>query len=275
MGRVGVRAGLTALVLLAAGCGDGDAERAEVPSTTAATSTTSTTSTSSTTTAPGPVVVEVRIERRATEGTEGFEQLVRDTLEDPRGWEQAGFDIRFADDAPNVVLVAEGVEVDALCEPYDTGGRFSCQIGPVVALNADRWRAATDTWPGTLEEYRRMLVNHEVGHLLGRHHRRPACQEPGGPSAVMYQQSSGVEGCRPNPWPLPWEIACAARHDEPIAPPYEPDARATCGPEDVSVTGSRGIRRTRVSELPACPSTVQTDRSQPCTSNVRETRTTP
>jgi hypothetical protein len=217
-----------AAVLLVAGCGDGGdgAERADTSTTT--------TMTAPTTSAPDdPVLIELRTERRSAEGTEGFEQVVRDTLTDPRGWTQAGFEIRFSDDAPNVVLVAEGDEVDAICDPYDTGGRYSCQIGPVVALNADRWREATDTWPGTLEEYRQMLVNHEVGHLLGRHHARPACEEPGAPAAVMYQQSSGVEGCQPNPWPLPWEIACAARHDEPVAPGYEPDATATCGPADV------------------------------------------
>ncbi|MCO8126080.1 DUF3152 domain-containing protein [Acidimicrobiia bacterium EGI L10123] len=222
-----------AAVLAAAGCGgDGDViERAETTTTPAPTSTTVAETTTSE--PDGPVVIEVRTERRATEGTDGFAQIVRDTLADPRGWSQAGFEIRITDDAPNVVLVAEGDEVDAICDPYDTGGRFSCQIGPVVALNADRWREATDTWPGTLEEYRQMLVNHEVGHLLGRHHARPACQERGTPAAVMYQQSAGVEGCAPNPWPLPWEIACAARHDEPVAPPYEPDATATCGPDDV------------------------------------------
>jgi Protein of unknown function (DUF3152) len=53
-------------------------------------------------------------------------------------------------------------------------------LAAAVALNADRWREAVETWPGTLLEYRQMLVNHEVGHLLGRHHARPACEEPGG-----------------------------------------------------------------------------------------------
>jgi hypothetical protein len=222
-----------AAALVVAGCG-GDGDVVERAATTTTSSPTSTTVAETTTSEPdGPVVIEVRTERRASEGTDGFDQVVRDTLADPRGWSQAGFEIRVTDDAPNVVLVAEGDEVDAICDPYDTGGRFSCQIGPVVALNAERWREATDTWPGTLEEYRQMLVNHEVGHLLGRHHARPACQEPGGPAAVMYQQSAGVEGCAPNPWPLPWEIECAARHDEPVAPPYEPDATATCGPDDV------------------------------------------
>lgn len=225
------------------GCGGGEATVERVPA--APTSTTeaasASTVTSTVTSAPsGPVVVELRVERRTSVGTEDFERVVQDTLTDPRGWVRAGFEIRFTPDAPNVVVVAEPDDVDATCDPYDTEGRYSCQIGPVVALNADRWREAIDTWPGTLEEYRQMLVNHEVGHLLGRHHARPACQEPGGPAAVMYQQSSGVEGCRPNPWPLPWEIECAARHDEPIAPPHEPDAAATCGPGDVEARSAGG-----------------------------------
>lgn len=228
----------TAALVLAA-CGGGsetspDLDRAAPP----ATSTTSSTATTtvSTTTAPpepGPVVIELRLERRATGGTEGFEELVRSTLTDPRGWEQAGFAFEFTGDAPHAVLLAEPAEVDATCLPYDTGGRWSCQIGPVVALNADRWREATPTWPGSLDAYRRMLVNHEVGHLLGRHHARPAC-DGAGPAAVMFQQSSGLDGCEANPWPLDWEIACAARHDEPVAPSYEADAEATCGPDDVA-----------------------------------------
>ena len=188
--------------------------------------------TSTTTTAPAPVPIAIRLERLATSGTEGFEELVRTTLTDPRGWEQAGFEFRFADDAPFRVVVAEAAEVDAACLPYDTFGEYSCQNGPVVAHPAARWREATPTWTGTLDDYRRMLVNHEVGHLLGRHHARPACTD-GGPAAVMFQQSSGLDGCQANPWPLPWELACAARHDEPVAPGYEADAEATCGPDDV------------------------------------------
>lgn len=180
-----------------------------------------------------PVVIGIRLERWSQDGTEGFEELLVDTLLDPRGWTQAGFEFRFAEDAPYRVVVAEGPDVDATCAPYTTGGEYSCQIGPIVALNAERWREATPTWTGTLDDYRRMLVTHEVGHLIGRHRARPACGSPGEPAAVMWQQSAGLDGCAPNPWPLPWEVACAARHDEPIAPPYEPDARATCGPDDV------------------------------------------
>ena len=219
---------LVALLLVVAACAGRDEAQPER----SADVTTSTVGSTTTTTDPGPVAIELRTERLALDGTEGFDALVRETLTDPRGWEQAGFEFRFSEDAPYRVVVAEGEVVDDLCAPYTTGGEYSCQIGATVALNAERWREATDTWTGSLDDYRRMLVNHEVGHLVGRHHARPACTD-GGPAAVMFQQSSGLDGCRPNPWPLPWEIACASRHDEPIAPGYEDNARATCGPDDV------------------------------------------
>lgn len=166
---------------------------------------------------PEPVVVRYRIETRTTDAANAdFAAVVRTTLDDPRGWQQAGFDLVESPAAEHVIVLGEGPDVDALCLPYDTYGEFSCQNGPVVALNADRWRGATPEWTGNLDTYRRMLVNHEVGHLLGQRH--VDCEAPGLPAAVMVQQSTELEGCLPNPWPRPDEIARAARHDQPIAP---------------------------------------------------------
>ncbi|HVF19804.1 MAG TPA: DUF3152 domain-containing protein [Mycobacteriales bacterium] len=164
-----------------------------------------------------------RVERRTTDAaTAGFGAVVVETLTDPRGWTRAGFRLIEDPDAPYMVVLAEAAEVDRMCRPYDTYGKYSCQNGPVVALNADRWRTATPEWTGDLATYRQMLVNHEVGHLLGQHHPpNPQCPVPGRPALVMSQQSTELNGCRPNPWPLPEEVARAARHDEPLAPPYE------------------------------------------------------
>ena len=168
------------------------------------------------------VTVRYRVEDRST-GTPGFARTVEQVLTDMRGWQRAGFALVQDPEAPYLVVLAEADEVDRLCLPYDTFGRYSCQNGPVVALNADRWRTATPQWTGDLATYRQMLVNHEVGHLLGQHHPpAPQCPVPGRPALVMSQQSTELDGCLPNPWPLPEEVELAARHEEPLAPPYEP-----------------------------------------------------
>ncbi|MDQ1437687.1 MAG: hypothetical protein QOK43_1316 [Acidimicrobiaceae bacterium] len=144
------------------------------------------------------------------------------TLHDQRGWMRAGFRFVRADDesAPYRIVLGEAAEVQELCRPYDVFGKYSCQNGPVVALNAPRWRQATPEWTGDLATYRQMLVNHEVGHLLGMHHPKMQCPRAGRPAEVMAQQSTELRGCLPNPWPLPDEVARAARHDQPLAPPF-------------------------------------------------------
>jgi hypothetical protein len=169
------------------------------------------------------VLIRYRIEVHASDGTTAdFASVVDTTLGDPRGWRRAGFILqRAGDDAPYTILLAEGAEVQQRCRPYDTYGKYSCQIGPLVAITADRWRTATPEWTGDLATYRQELVNHEVGHLLGLHHRK--CPAPGQPAPVMAQQSTNLDGCRPNPWPVPAEVERAARHDLRLAPPYERD----------------------------------------------------
>ncbi len=206
-----------------AACG---ASAPRVPrSTTTSTTTTSavppsTAAAATTVTAKVPVLVRYRVERHVgDDATADFVDVVDRTLGDPRGWSRAGFRLEDDTNAPYLVVLAEGEEVDRLCLPYDTYGKYSCQNGPVVAINADRWRSADPKWTGDLPTYRQMLVNHEVGHLLGQRHPKPQCPRPGQLAPVMNQQSTELNGCLPNPWPLPWEIALAARHDKALAPP--------------------------------------------------------
>lgn len=217
-----VRTAFVVVALLAVGCtatATPNARRVVLPETPAAAPPERTATAPIPTMEPTPVpVVEIRyrVDVRVPDAP-GFGAFLAETMEDPRGWTGARFRLVEDPSAEYVVVLAEGDETHELCLPYDVGGEFSCQNGPVVAINAKRWRAAVPHWPSSLDDYRRMLLNHEMGHLLGQRH--VDCT-PGEPAPVMYQQSGALGDCLANPWPLPWEIERAARHDQPLAPGY-------------------------------------------------------
>lgn len=94
-----------------------------------------------------------------------------------------------------------------VCSSY-----YSCRVGRNVIINYDRWRFATTPWNqagGGLEDYRAMVVNHEVGHWLDFRHL--PCPSAGRMSPVMGQQSKNLAGCRFNPWPTETELATLKR----------------------------------------------------------------
>ena len=171
------------------------------------------------TTASNGETVEILVESLAKGvSTEEFSTIVMATLNDRRGWPRAGFRFVQSGTSKLRVILAEPAKVDALCLPLKTGGMVSCQNGPTVALNADRWRSGISHWDATLEEYRTYLLNHEVGHLIGQFHPKPACPKTGGRAAVMEQQSKALDGCTGNAWPLQWEIDQAISRPALIAP---------------------------------------------------------
>ena len=224
------------LLLATAACGSTAAPARFESAAVTSTSTTSsgvvaTTAPVSTTTAPPTtrrvprpnetIEVAYRIEVRTSDPAGAtFAAVVESTLTDGRGWQRARFRLVRRDDAPHRVILAEPADAQELCKPYDVYSKYSCQNGPQVVINAERWRDATPQWTGDLATYREMVVNHEFGHLLGQHHPSSHCPVRGRQAAIMAQQSTELNGCLPNPWPLDWEIELAARHDEPLAPPY-------------------------------------------------------
>lgn len=128
-------------------------------------------------------------------------RVVDATLGDPRGWttELGATFARVDQDADLRVLVATPGTTDRLCAPLETQGRVSCRNGDLVVLNALRWSEATPEYANAVGEYRRYVVNHEVGHALGQAHAE--CPGAGDPAPVMQQQTYGLEGCSRNAWP--------------------------------------------------------------------------
>ncbi len=162
-----------------------------------------------------PIHVESKIKDVSSKELGDF---VLATLNDPRSWVQANVHFTLDSSSKYRVVLDEPKQIDALCKPLSTGGEFSCQNGPVVALNANKWRKAFSGWDGGLETYRQYMVNHEVGHLFGQRHPKPSCPKAGGRAAVMEQQSKGLKGCKGNAWPLAWEIEYARQRPLKIAP---------------------------------------------------------
>ena len=138
-----------------------------------------------------------------------FRQRTAEIYADPRGWSRANVHFKRVKSGGAFSLVlsqAKYVPTFApICDRY-----WSCRVGRYVIINEDRWRHGTPYFKsagGNLRQYRAMVVNHETGHWFGLGH--ASCPGSGKKAPVMMQQSKGLYGCEPNPWPLSGEIARA------------------------------------------------------------------
>jgi hypothetical protein len=160
------------------------------------------------------VTIDDRIHRRivkynvTTWGTvqadsETFKKLVAQTLQDSRGWRSANITFNYVTSGEDLTVVlsepARVASASPICDSF-----YSCRVGRFAIINDDRWRLATSVWSGSLRDYQHMVLNHEVGHWLGRGH--AFCGGRGQLAPVMQQQSMGLQGCKTNPWPLGFEI---------------------------------------------------------------------
>lgn len=139
----------------------------------------------------------------------GFASAVESTLGDPRSWgndgrmsfqrvgatEAAAGDFEF-----KVSLVSPG-HMETYCPGVGTGGYTSCRYADRAVINLARWATAVPDYEGDIATYRRYVVNHEVGHVLGNGHQ--PCPGTGQVAPVMQQQTLGLEGCAKNAWPYP------------------------------------------------------------------------
>jgi len=131
--------------------------------------------------------------------------IVDAVLGDPRSWIGGG-KVRLqlvpaGAPAEFSVLLASPATSEAICATggLKTDGYSSCRLPGRVVLNLARWLTGVPNYGASLEEYRRYLVNHEVGHQLGHGHE--ACPGAGQPAPVMQQQTYGLAGCVANAWP--------------------------------------------------------------------------
>ncbi|MFE3760567.1 DUF3152 domain-containing protein [Streptomyces sp. NPDC059104] len=124
-------------------------------------------------------------------------------LDDPRGWLRTGARFRqvAGPDAEVVFRIATPATTDRLCavSKPEHVGEVNCRTGPDVVINLKRWQLGSPRFDGPPAEYRALIVNHEIGHWLGKGHL--TCPGAGRPAPAMMQQIDGLKGCVSNAWP--------------------------------------------------------------------------
>ncbi|MDQ1288021.1 MAG: hypothetical protein QG622_1586 [Actinomycetota bacterium] len=146
----------------------------------------------------------VRIEIEEGIGADGpaFANFVMATLNDQRSWGRGG-KLSFArtDGDPDFrVILASPKTSASVCLPVRTGGTLSCGGPGKAVITMFRYLNGIPDYQGDRTGYRHYVINHEVGHVLGHGH---AYCDPGHTAPVMFQQTKGLRGCLPNPWPFP------------------------------------------------------------------------
>ena len=141
---------------------------------------------------------------------------VESVLTDKRGWLRMGYKFRLVYEKGDekgdgervhtrevdfVIMFVTGSYIEKVCK---FSGLSCADINKkIIYMNIDNWRSGKRLSGLNKEDYRTYMINHEVGHILGRGHNKPG--KPGTRVPVMVQQTLGISQCRPNPWPLYWE----------------------------------------------------------------------
>ena len=155
-----------------------------------------------------PVTIGLDIEDGIVTDTSAVRRDISSALLDSRGW-QAVDHVHFVMLDPQersrgkkpeiIVTLASPDTVNKLCAPLETHGNVSCAKSGRAVINLRRWMLGVPFYDGDLAGYREYVVNHEVGHTLGHDHQ--SCPRKGRPAPVMLQQTLGLQGCTPWPWP--------------------------------------------------------------------------
>ncbi|MFE3559786.1 DUF3152 domain-containing protein [Streptomyces sp. NPDC059193] len=130
---------------------------------------------------------------------------IQTILADPRSWaahDNGRFQLVATDVVPDVIIkIATPKTTDRLCVSVgDTHGELNCEVTGGVIVNLKRWLRGSPKYNGPATEYRHLIINHEIGHLIG-YKQHMDCPRKGSLAPVMQQQIKGLNGCKSNAWP--------------------------------------------------------------------------
>lgn len=146
--------------------------------------------------------------------TEKFKNIVYKVLSDPEGWQSVD-NIEFQFVEPEIlekmktkykipIRLSTNKTIVDKCG-FSEMEKLSCcdMLTKEVWLNYYRWINGAKASKLSLDNYRSYMINHEVGHALGRLHAKCPCENCSAP--IMMQHTITIGKCSPNHKPLSFE----------------------------------------------------------------------
>lgn len=138
-----------------------------------------------------------------------IEEKIESVLDDSHGWKKLGYKFhRSTTNLDFVITIVPNKIVKKVCN-FDG---LSCATmfrnknkTDIIFLNLKKWQKGSAKSKQNVDLYRTYMINHEVGHILGRGHIKHEDCKPGTKCPIMVQQTLGIGKCKPNVFPLSWE----------------------------------------------------------------------
>ena len=168
------------------------------------------------------IIIYVTIDNDVTYDFDTFFEKLKSVILDEREWSKKEYYFMFVSSTkfsivpdkprkPNhykklIIRLSQNDTVRDQCSTIYKGKdlRLSC-FDPTVCpneilINEYRWKHGSKESKLSMDDYRTYIVNHEMGHALGRYHSECTCD--GCDVPVMVQQTLSIGNCKPNPGPL-------------------------------------------------------------------------
>lgn len=157
-----------------------------------------------------PMVMRYCVASKGNVGdTQAFANSIYRILNDEQGWARAGVVFQEATDGNCDITMTLSAPEEVPSFSSMCSSEYSCRVGSDVIINKTRWDNGVEDWNkagGTLDQYRIMVVSHEVGHALGHIDNEQTCGGEGQLAPLMQEQSMFLNGCKPNIHPLDSEL---------------------------------------------------------------------
>ncbi len=151
------------------------------------------------------IFIDDELELSQIQQTRCINKIVN-SIDEKRGWRRLGYEFEYIPNTKrNIDFVIYMSSNEKIIKECDLNG-LSCAITPdnIIYLNYTNWRKGIKKTKLNNDDYRTMIVLHELGHILGRGHYefgKPNTKAP----LMSTQTLLGCKNHKPNCFPLHWE----------------------------------------------------------------------